>query len=55
MQQDDRDTLGAALISQAQASHGQLHAGIGTQAGLDAIDIFTEVAAALGTEQGDGK
>lgn len=55
MQENDRHALGTTLVGQAQASDGQLDARIGAVAGLDPVDVFAEVAAALGTEQRDGE
>ena len=42
-------------IGQAQAGDGEFDARVGAVAGLDPIDVFAEVAAALGTQQRDGK
>lgn len=52
MQQDDRHATGL-LVGEPQAGHGDFDAGVGAIGGLDSIHVFTQVAATLGTEQGD--
>ncbi|MNP78859.1 hypothetical protein D3C76_1765700 [compost metagenome] len=55
MQKNDRYALGARLVGQPKAGHGQLDARIGAVAGLDPVHVLAQVTSAFSAEQGHGK
>ena len=55
VQQDHRHATVRRLIGHAQARHRQLDGAVGAVAGFQTIDIFAQIAAPLGADQGDRK
>jgi hypothetical protein len=43
------------LIGQAQACHSQFDGAVGAVAGFQTIDIFAQITASFGADQGDRK
>ena len=55
MQQDHRNAAHRAAIGHAQTGDGQLHGAVRAVPGLEAVDIFAQITAPFGANQGDRK
>src|SRR3989344_615067 len=55
VQQDHRHATGCRFIGHAEARHRQFYGAVRAVTGFQAVDIFAQITAALGADQGDRK
>ncbi|MNF99579.1 hypothetical protein D3C84_824840 [compost metagenome] len=55
VQQNHRHTTVRGRVRHAQTGHGQFHGAVRAVAGFQTIDVFAQIAAPLGADQGDRK
>ncbi|MNT86852.1 hypothetical protein D3C72_2271910 [compost metagenome] len=55
VQQNHRGAAHLGLVSQTETGDRQLNGAIRAVTGFDPVDVFAQITATLGTEQGHGK